>query len=114
MLNIAMVGHGMMGIWHSEALNRVEGAQLHTVVGRPRKPADESAAAPSVGRKPPSTEVFAGKYGYKKWTTDLDEALEDPEVDVVIIAGPPAKPMPTWQSPRSSTANTHWSRSRSP
>ena len=66
----------------------MKGAQLHTVVGRSRKPADESAAAPSVGRKPPSTEVFAGKYGYKKWTTDLDEALADPEVDVVVIAGP--------------------------
>src|SRR6185295_12846973 len=27
-------------------------------------------------------------FGYRKWTTDLGEALADPEVDVVIIAGP--------------------------
>src|SRR3954468_8269647 len=88
MLNVCMVGHGMMGIWHSEALQRLDDAQLHTVVGRAPAPAGESTAAPGQGRKPPSTEVFATKYGYKKWTTDLGEALADPEVDVVIIAGP--------------------------
>ena len=88
MLNVCMVGHGMMGVWHSEALQRLGDVQLHTVVGRAPAPAGASAAAPSGGRKPPSTEEFATKYGYKKWTTDLDEAFQDPEVDVVIIAGP--------------------------
>src|SRR6478752_8267231 len=87
MLNICMVGHGMMGVWHSEALRGVDDVQLHTVVGR-AKPADESPATPTVGRTPPSTETFAEKYGYKKWTTNLGEALDDPDVDVVIIAGP--------------------------
>ena len=88
MLNVCMVGHGMMGIWHSEALNRVDEAQLHTVVGRPKPAASATATEPTVGRKPPSTETFANTYGYKKWTTDLGEALDDPEVDVVIVAGP--------------------------
>ena len=88
MLNVCMVGHGMMGVWHSEALQRLDDVQLHTVVGRAPAPAGASAGAPSEGRKPPSTEEFAIRYGYKKWTTDLDEALQDPEVDVVIIAGP--------------------------
>src|SRR6476661_8621269 len=88
MLNICMVGHGMMGVWHSEALRLVDDARLHTVVGRPAKPAGESPATPTVGNKPPTTATFAEKYGYKKWTTNLGEALEDPEVDVVIIAGP--------------------------
>jgi 2-hydroxy-4-carboxymuconate semialdehyde hemiacetal dehydrogenase len=87
MLNVCMVGHGMMGVWHSEALAGVADVQLHTVVGR-AKPADASAQAPTAGRRPPSTEEFATGYGYKKWTTDLGEALADPEVDVVIIAGP--------------------------
>ncbi len=86
MLNICMVGHGMMGVWHSEALQRVDDAQLHTVVGR--KKSSEGAKAPSAGRTPPSTEEFAARYGYKKWTTDLGEALADPEVDIVLIAGP--------------------------
>ena len=85
MLNVCMIGHGMMGIWHSEALQRTPDAVLHTVVGR-AKP--ESAEKPAAGRAQSSTEAFAQKYGYKKWTTNLDEALADPEVDVVIIAGP--------------------------
>jgi 2-hydroxy-4-carboxymuconate semialdehyde hemiacetal dehydrogenase len=87
MLNICMVGHGMMGVWHSEALRKHTDAVLHTVVGRKRPP-EEAEKTPTEGRQPPSTQTFAEKYGYKKWTTDLDEALADPEVDVVIIAGP--------------------------
>ena len=87
MLNVCMVGHGMMGIWHSEALRNLEGCQLHTVVGRPRKPEAEQAK-PTVGRRPASTEQFAEKYNYKKWSTDFHEAIADPEVDIVIIAGP--------------------------
>jgi 2-hydroxy-4-carboxymuconate semialdehyde hemiacetal dehydrogenase len=79
-----MIGHGMMGAWHSEALRRAD-CRLHTVVGRPPEPVRET---PSGGRKPESTEEFATRFGYKKWTTDLDEALGDPEVDIVIVAGP--------------------------
>lgn len=88
MLNICLVGHGMMGVWHSEALCDVPDAQLHTVVGRPPAPEGTPARAPTTGRKPPSTEEFAAGYGYKKWTTDLREALADPEIDIVIVAGP--------------------------
>ena len=88
MLNVCLVGHGMMGVWHSEALKRVPDCRLHTVVGRPRKPDADPAAQPTAGRTPPSTGIFAEKYGYQKWTTDLDEALNDPEVDIVIVAGP--------------------------
>ena len=86
MLNVCMVGHGMMGIWHSEALRKTD-AQLHTVVGRPPTPEDPTKG-PTTGRTPPSTAEFAEKHGYKKWTTNLGEALADPEVDIVIIAGP--------------------------
>src|SRR5688572_20073695 len=86
MVNVCMVGHGMMGIWHSEALLREPDCQLHTVVGRPAGPGGEPAQG--AGRQPGSTEEFATRYGYKKWTTSLDEALDDPEVDVVVVAGP--------------------------
>jgi 2-hydroxy-4-carboxymuconate semialdehyde hemiacetal dehydrogenase len=86
MLNVCMIGHGMMGIWHSEALARTPDAVLHTVVGRP-KPAQADGGS-TAGRAQSSTEAFAHKYGYKKWTTNLDDALADPEVDIVIIAGP--------------------------
>jgi 2-hydroxy-4-carboxymuconate semialdehyde hemiacetal dehydrogenase len=93
MLNVCMIGHGMMGVWHSEALQKHPDCRLHTVVGRAQKPAAESTAqspstAPSAGRRPDSTAEFAARFGYQKWTTNLDEALSDPEVDIVIIAGP--------------------------
>lgn len=70
-MNICMVGYGMMGVWHSEALART-GATLHTVVGRRAEAARE----------------FAERFGYRRWTLSLDEALADPAVDVMILATP--------------------------
>jgi 2-hydroxy-4-carboxymuconate semialdehyde hemiacetal dehydrogenase len=70
-MNVCMVGYGMMGQWHSEALKRTD-AVLHTVVGRREEAAKE----------------FAARYGYKKWTASLDQALADPAVDIVIIGSP--------------------------
>ena len=70
-MNICMVGYGMMGVWHSEALKKTD-AVMHTIVGR----------------RPDATKEFAAKYGYRKWTTSLDEALVDPAIDVVILATP--------------------------
>lgn len=83
MLNVCMVGHGMMGAWHSEGLKSAD-CQLHTVVGR----VPDHTALPQAGRRPESTAEFAAKYGYQKWTTSLEEALCDPEIDIVIIATP--------------------------
>ncbi len=70
-MNICMVGYGMMGVWHSEAL-LAAGATLHTVVGR----------------RPDAAEEFAKRFGYRKWTLSLDEALADPAIDIVIIGSP--------------------------
>lgn len=70
-MNICMIGHGMMGVWHSEALAGT-GANLHTVVGRRAEPTAE----------------FAARFGYERWTTKLDEALADPAIDAVIVANP--------------------------
>ena len=70
-MNIAMVGYGMMGVWHSEALQKTD-AVLHTLVGRRAEAAQE----------------FAARYGYRKWTTALDDALADPAIDVVVVASP--------------------------
>ena len=69
--NICMVGHGMMGVWHSEALQDAP-CVLHRVVGRRAEPTAE----------------FAARFGYRNWSVDLDEALSDPAVDAVVIAGP--------------------------
>ena len=70
-MNVCMVGYGMMGVWHSEALQKTD-AVLHTVVGR----------------RPEAAKEFAERFGYGKWTISLDEALADPEVDAVILATP--------------------------
>ena len=70
-MNICMVGYGMMGVWHSEALKRAD-AVLHT----------------AVGRRPEATEAFATRFGYRKWTTSLAAALADPQVDIVVLATP--------------------------
>src|SRR3954454_14136864 len=61
----------MMGVWPSEALLKA-GATLHTVVGR----------------RPEAAEAFARRFGYRRWTLSLDEALADPAVDAVVLATP--------------------------
>ena len=70
-MNVCIVGHGMMGLWHSNALAGT-GAVRHTIVGRRAEPTAE----------------FARSHGFAKWTTSLDDALEASEVDVVILATP--------------------------
>lgn len=70
-MNICMIGHGMMGTWHSQSLRDAD-CVLHTVVGREAE----------------ATRAFAIQYGYRHWRTDYREALRCAEVDIVIIAGP--------------------------
>lgn len=70
-MNVCMVGYGMMGVWHSEALLKA-GAVLHTVLGR----------------RPDAARAFAARFGYRRWTVSLAEVLGDPEVDAVILATP--------------------------
>lgn len=71
-MNICMIGHGMMGQWHSETLATQPDCVLHTVIGR----------------RPEPTRVFAALHGYRNATTDLDAALADPAIEVVIVASP--------------------------
>jgi 2-hydroxy-4-carboxymuconate semialdehyde hemiacetal dehydrogenase len=70
-MNVCIVGYGMMGGWHSDALKGTD-AVLHTLVGR----------------RADATQEFAELCGYRKWTTDLNSALADPEIDLVILANP--------------------------
>ena len=71
-MKICIVGHGMMGRWHSEALIGRTDCCLHTLVGR----------------KPESTAAFAEEFKFKHWTTSLNEALGDDDIDAVIVASP--------------------------
>ncbi|MBZ9603139.1 Gfo/Idh/MocA family protein [Phyllobacterium chamaecytisi] len=70
-MNICMIGHGMMGEWHSESLKSTD-ARLHTVVGR----------------RPEPTEAFARRFGYAAWSVDADSAIANPEIEIVVVAGP--------------------------
>jgi 2-hydroxy-4-carboxymuconate semialdehyde hemiacetal dehydrogenase len=70
-LNVCMVGYGMMGVWHSEALRRTD-AVLHTVVGR----------------RPDAAAEFAQRFGYRRVAASFEAALADPEIDIVIIGSP--------------------------
>jgi 2-hydroxy-4-carboxymuconate semialdehyde hemiacetal dehydrogenase len=72
MFNVCMIGHGMMGRWHSEALRQRADCRLHVLVGRRAEP----------------TEAFAREFGYDKWSTDLTRALADPAIDLVVVATP--------------------------
>ncbi|MCZ7911507.1 Gfo/Idh/MocA family oxidoreductase [Agrobacterium leguminum] len=71
-MKVCMVGHGMMGTWHSDSL-KDDDCVLHTLVGR----------------EPEDTAEFAQKYAYQQWTVNYAEALAS-DIDVVIIAGPSA------------------------
>jgi 2-hydroxy-4-carboxymuconate semialdehyde hemiacetal dehydrogenase len=71
-VRIGTIGYGMMGTWHSRALQRLPGVELATLCG----PRPEMAAE------------FASRFGYRTWTTDLGELLADPAIDAVIVASP--------------------------
>ena len=68
-MNICVIGHGMMGVWHTESLP--SGSRYYLV-----------------GRRSEPTREFALQYGYAKWSVSIEEALSDPAVDAVIIANP--------------------------
>jgi 2-hydroxy-4-carboxymuconate semialdehyde hemiacetal dehydrogenase len=70
-MNVCMVGHGMMGTWHSDSF-RTAGCRLHTLVGV----------------LPEATAAFAESHGYINWTTDYGAALGDPDVEAVILTTP--------------------------
>lgn len=72
MKNLCLIGHGMMGVWHAEALRGYPGVALHTVVGK-----EERAVS-----------AFAAEYGFSHASTDMVAAVNQPEIDAVIIAGP--------------------------
>ena len=71
-MNICIIGHGMMGRWHSEAISNRSDCNLHTLVGR----------------KMDTTAAFATEFGFEKWTINLNDALLNDEIDAVIIASP--------------------------
>lgn len=65
----------------------------------------EAHAVWLVGRREQPTAEFAARWAFERWTLELDEALEDPGLDAVVIASPNA--LHADQTERSLQAGKH-------
>ncbi|MDD2496148.1 MAG: Gfo/Idh/MocA family oxidoreductase [Tissierellia bacterium] len=75
-VSIGMIGAGFAAHLHGNSLKQVGGVNIDLF----------SVAATSKE----SSKKIADKYGYRKYTDDYKDLLEDKEIDVVIIATPPS------------------------
>jgi 2-hydroxy-4-carboxymuconate semialdehyde hemiacetal dehydrogenase len=71
-MKIALAGAGAFGEKHLDGLQKIDGVEVISVVGRRLEP----------------TEAVAAKYGIAHATTELAEALEQPGLDAVILCTP--------------------------
>ena len=72
-MKICLAGQGAFGIKHLEALSKIDGVEVASLVG---------------GR-PEGTAAVAKKWGIPHWTAgDLAEGLKQPGIEAVIIASP--------------------------
>jgi 2-hydroxy-4-carboxymuconate semialdehyde hemiacetal dehydrogenase len=71
-MRIALAGAGAFGIKHLDALARIDGVHVVSIVSRTLEQARD----------------VAKKYGAEQATTDLRDALESPDVDAVILCTP--------------------------
>ncbi len=71
-LALCLVGYGGIAEFHADACKQIDGIELRTLMGRRREPAEE----------------FAGRHGFSRVTTSLDEALADGDLDAVILTSP--------------------------
>lgn len=68
-----MLGTGLIGMFYTQTLHGLRSRDsVHIVYSRKKEKA----------------KVFAEKYGIPKWTDKLDEAITDPEVNVVVVGIP--------------------------
>ena len=71
-IRIALAGAGAFGIKHLEALQKIDGVQVVSLIGR------------ELGK----TREVADKFGISHVTTNLDESLARSDVDAVILCTP--------------------------
>ena len=71
-MKIALAGAGAFGIKHIEGIQKIDGAEVISLVGRELD----------------KTREVAGKFGIKHVTTDLADSLAIKEVDAVILCTP--------------------------
>ena len=71
-MKISMVGTGAFAKKHLDALARIKGAEVTSIVGR----------------SPDTTQEVAKKYGIPHWTTRLEESLAQPGLEAAILTSP--------------------------
>lgn len=73
MAKVAMLGAGFIGDFYTSSIHALRSRdRVHVIYSR-----DESRG-----------KAFAGKHGIPEWTTSMKEAVENPEVDAVVIGLP--------------------------
>ncbi|GIV65352.1 MAG: oxidoreductase [Bellilinea sp.] len=70
---IAMLGTGLIGRFYTMSLLKYRGKEQVVV---------------AYSRRAEQAEKFAAEFGIPRWTTDIAEAIRDPEVDTVVIGLP--------------------------
>ncbi len=71
-MKVLMAGQGAFGQKHLDAMKKIDGIEVATLVGG----------------SPDSTKEVAEKYGIPHWTTDLAEGLAQPGVEAALLATP--------------------------
>ena len=75
MHKISMLGAGLIGMFYTQTLHANRSRdKVHVLYSRSERKAREAAAA----------------WGVERWTTSMEEAINDPETDVVVIGLPNA------------------------
>jgi 2-hydroxy-4-carboxymuconate semialdehyde hemiacetal dehydrogenase len=77
-MNLAMLGYGSIAREHVKAIKALQ----ETPEGRDLK------LHSVMGRLPEPTQEFAKEFGFARSTTNLDEVVSDPQVEVVIVCSP--------------------------
>ncbi|HEY5110949.1 MAG TPA: Gfo/Idh/MocA family oxidoreductase [Acidimicrobiales bacterium] len=72
MVRVAVAGAGAFGIKHLDALTRIDDVEVVSIVSRTIEQAQE----------------VAGRYGAAQATVDLQDSLDNPDVDAVILCTP--------------------------
>ena len=71
--NITLLGTGLIGMFYTQTLHGERRKdRVHTVYSRTKEHARD----------------FAGEHGIPRWTTNMQEAIGDPETDVVVVGLP--------------------------
>src|SRR4051794_31525977 len=71
-MKIALAGQGAFGVRHLEAIQNIPDIEVISLTG---------------GR-PEGTEAVATKWKIPHWTTNLQDSLDQPGLDAVILASP--------------------------